>query len=86
MEIGMLWFDDSATPLAEKIQRAVGYYKEKFGRQPTLCLVNPATAPTEAESVSGVVLRHTPSVLPHHFWIGEGESQRQEQESRAVAA
>jgi hypothetical protein len=84
MNIGMLWFDnDPKTELALKIERAVGYYREKYGRSPTLCFVHPsmiaktsAPAPeTEAETeiplrAAGVEVRSSRSVLPNHFWLG----------------
>ena len=82
MNVGMLWFDnDPKTELALKIERAVGYYRQKYGRSPTLCFVHPsmiaktaAPAP-EAESevplkAAGVEVRSSRSVLPNHFWLG----------------
>lgn len=82
MNVGMLWFDnDPKTELALKIERAVGYYRQKYGRSPTLCFVHPsmiaktaAPAP-EAEveaplKAAGVEVRSSRSVLPNHFWLG----------------
>jgi hypothetical protein len=40
MDTGMLWFDNSKTDLEKKIQAAVNHYKTKYGKMPTLCLVN----------------------------------------------
>jgi hypothetical protein len=82
MNVGMLWFDnDPKTELALKIERAVGYYRQKYGRSPTLCFVHPsmiaktaAPAPeAEAEAplkAAGVEVRSSRSVLPNHFWLG----------------
>jgi hypothetical protein len=69
MDIGMLWFDDSPRTIDEKIKRAVDFYVEKYGRTPTLCMVNPATA-KEDGLVAGVQVRPARSVLPHHFMVG----------------
>ena len=80
MNIGMLWFDnDPKTELALKIERAVEYYRQKYGRSPTLCFVHPsmitktaAPAPdTEPPlKAAGVEVRSSRSVLPNHFWLG----------------
>jgi len=43
MNIGMLWFDNSKTDLFTKIERAAGYYHNKYGRRPNLCFVHPST-------------------------------------------
>lgn len=42
MNIGMLWFDnDPKSNLDSKIERAAIYYRDKYGRSPTLCFVHP---------------------------------------------
>jgi hypothetical protein len=69
MDIGMLWFDDSPRTMDEKIERAVAFYAEKYGRSPTLCMVHPSTTETGG-SVAGVQIRAARSVLPHHFLVG----------------
>ena len=78
MNVGMLWFDnDPKTELALKIERAVDYYRKKYGRSPTLCFVHPSmiakTASPEPEAplkAAGVEVRSSRSVLPNHFWLG----------------
>lgn len=87
MNIGMLWFDnDPKAELSTKIERAAVYYRNKYGKNPTLCYVHPSMLPetsipsTEGpqeekqhmESIksAGVEVRPTRSVLPNHFWIG----------------
>ena len=41
MNVGMLWLDDDRKrSLDEKVNRAVEYYREKYGRMPEMCLVN----------------------------------------------
>lgn len=72
MNVGMLWFDDDPrTALKAKIERAVGYYRQKYGRLPDVCLVHPSmllSAPTE--TFDKVTVRPNPIILPGHLWIG----------------
>jgi hypothetical protein len=87
MNAGMLWFDnDPKTALTAKIERAVDYYKHKYGRDPNLCLIhpkaleNPASESGAGENpiigksvlseVKGIVVRPYRPVLPGHLWIG----------------
>jgi len=72
MDIGMLWLDDSTRSVDEKVKRAVAFYTEKYGRQPTLCMVNPTTTESEG-TMAGVQVRPARSVLPHHFLVGVEE-------------
>ena len=52
------------------MQRAVDYYRQKYGAAPDLCLVNTATFAEEEKSVGPVKVQRTRTVLPHHFWVG----------------
>lgn len=86
MNIGMLWFDnDSKTGLTTKVERAVNYYRNKYGITPTLCFVHPSmlaisptppdSSPVEAQEekvmkAAGVEIRSNRSVMPNHLWIG----------------
>lgn len=46
MNIGMLWFDnDRKAELSAKVERAVSYYRNKYGISPTLCFVHPTMLP-----------------------------------------
>ncbi|HEX9029912.1 MAG TPA: hypothetical protein VF823_12110 [Anaerolineales bacterium] len=85
MNIGMLWFDnDPKAELNTKIERAAAYYRNKYGRTPTLCFVHPSMLPKvdgenskpEAKTVKSgdMEVRPTRSVLPNHFWIGVNSS------------
>jgi hypothetical protein len=48
MNTGMLWFDnDPKTTLTTKIERAVDYYRHKYGRDPNLCLIHPSMLPQD---------------------------------------
>lgn len=70
MHTGMLWYDDSQTSLALKIQKAVDYYQKKYGRLPDLCLVHPNMLKDTKTDESKVTVRAYRPVLPGHIWIG----------------
>lgn len=71
MKSGMLWLDaDARRTFEEKVQRAVEYYREKYGAMPDLCLVNTATLADDEVEVGPVKVQRARTVLPHHFWVG----------------
>jgi hypothetical protein len=78
MNIGMLWFDnDTKVDFFTRIERAALYYKQKYGKNPTVCYVHPSMIPQRAETpapspvkTGNIVVRENQSVLPNHFWIG----------------
>lgn len=79
MHIGMLWFDDDPKlALADKIEKAVAYYRQKYRREPNLCLIHPTllenvksgTEETVSKNIEGLIIRPYRPVLPGHFWIG----------------
>lgn len=74
MDTGMLWFDDSDRPLANKIERAVTYYQDKYRKAPNLCVVHPSMMPEGPSEVELVELKEATAVLPHHYWIGIHEA------------
>ena len=71
MFTGMMWYDnDPKTALTEKVHQAADYYRQKYGRIPDVCLVNPKMMP-EGEAREGkITIRANRSVLPGHLWIG----------------
>jgi len=74
MREGLLWFDDDPKrDLAQKVGRAVRRYRQKFGRPPNVCYVHPSLLNGRARHISGVRVLPLPSVLRHHFWVGEEE-------------
>ncbi len=85
MKVGMLWYDnDTKTALVARVERAAQYYKNKYGKPPTLCFVHPSMLPApetqapeeEPKLKSGEVeVRTSPAVLPNHFWIGVSPAQ-----------
>lgn len=73
---GLLWFDnDPHRPLEEKVERAVHRYREKFGRMPNVCYINPTLLAQNKKghilSIQKVTLKLVPSptVLPNHFLL-----------------
>lgn len=75
MKTGMLWYDDDKKrTLEEKVEMAADYYRQKFGRAPTLCLVNPRSMNGVPKKVAKVELRSAHNVLLHHFWVGIAEN------------
>jgi hypothetical protein len=72
MHTGMLWFDNSTTPLTVKIQKAVDYYNKKYGRSPDLVLVHPSMLETNQRQleINKLTVRPYRPVLPGHIWIG----------------
>ena len=49
MNIGMLWFDnDPKVNLDAKVERAASYYRNKYGKTPTLCFIHPSMMPIGA--------------------------------------
>ena len=71
MNIGMLWYDnDTKSDLPVKIERAVAYYREKYGDTPNLCFVHPSMLMEKTLNGLNIEVRTTHSVLPNHFWLG----------------
>lgn len=72
MKVGLLWFDDDPErDLAQKVGRAARHYRRKFGRLPNICYVHPSILHGRARRVGKIQIAPLPSVLRHHFWIGE---------------
>lgn len=71
MRVGLLWFDnDPGRGLDDKVARAAAYYRQKYGRAPTVCYVHPTTLNGGERRTGGIELRIARTVLPHHFWLG----------------
>lgn len=70
MKIGLLWFDNSKNPLSVKIEGAVSYYEKKFGRKPTVAVVNPTTSIDEK---CNLIIETSHSIMPNHIWVGMEE-------------
>jgi hypothetical protein len=83
MKSGLLWYDaDPQMGVQEKVARAAQRYRQKLGRCPTVCYVNPAAlgnAEPEVDclldgSIVRIRLSAAAQVLPHHFWMGEEDA------------
>jgi len=76
MKLGLLWYDDDPKRgLEEKIARAAQRYREKFGRMPNTCYVNPAMLGENALASGRVRVVPAENILPHHLWIGVSEGE-----------
>lgn len=72
MDIGMLWFDgDRKIDLQTRIERAVHYYQDKYGRVPNMCLLHPSTYGDEhLDDLKCIEVQSSTSIRPDHFWLG----------------
>lgn len=74
MKTGLLWYDDNPKrSLAEKVRRAARRYRQKFSTPPDVCYVHPS-ANGETHTVDDIRIVTLPSVLLHHYWIGQEEA------------
>ena len=79
MNEGMLWYDDDPKrALPEKVSRAAKRYRQKYGSAPNVCYVHPLVLENngEVKKVGQVRVASLPSVLRHHFWLGQEEHGR----------
>lgn len=76
MRIGMLWFDDNKSRnLEDKVERAAEHYEAKFALRPTICFVHP-TMLGNTTKISGIEIKGSNTVLPHHLWIGRNDDRQ----------
>jgi hypothetical protein len=68
----MMWFDaDRNLAVERRVERAATYYREKYGKTPTLCLVHPDTGKGDLPAQVGQLeVKALDTVLPNHFWVG----------------
>lgn len=67
---GLMWFDNTDKPLAEKIADAMIHYRKKFGANPNLCIVNPTDLEGALLNLRGVRIASARHILRHHIWVG----------------
>lgn len=74
MQTGLMWYDDDPRKtLDAKIEQAAARYREKYGRAPNACFVNPAqTGSTGGSEALRVVAR--PTIRLNYLWIGVDDS------------
>jgi hypothetical protein len=86
MRVGWLWFDnDPGRTVEEKVLHAVQRYREKFGRAPDVCYVNPQVVgdgELRCGPVRVVPARH---ILLHHFWLGVEANPKGSSRTKAAA-
>lgn len=71
MKVGMLWFEnDKGKPVDKRIAEAVGFYRQKYGLEPNVCMVSMQDAPEGERWLDGVEVKSSRSVLPNHYWVG----------------
>lgn len=77
MEIGMMWFDNKRKPFSEIIEEASEHFKQKYGLEANLCLINPSGMPTDEEGnflheerIGNIKIRSSSSVMPNNYWLG----------------
>jgi len=72
MKVGMLWCDgEDHREMPARVQAAANYYRNKYGRVPTVCFVHPSMLAAQNETkVDGVDIRPSLSVLRGHLWMG----------------
>jgi hypothetical protein len=61
------WFDDDVRkPVPQKLREGAERYREKYGADATMALVNPA----QACRCEGLVVKPASYVRVHYFWVG----------------
>jgi hypothetical protein len=71
MTTGLLWFDDRPNvSVKAKIEQAARRYRERCGRDPSVCYVHPRTLVDASELAIELELAGKQTVQPNHFWIG----------------
>lgn len=75
MTTGMLWLDDDRKrSVAEKVQRAADYYRNKYGAPVAEVHAHPRTLGDRPPAqVAGVRLVPDHTILPDHWWVLPGD-------------
>lgn len=66
MKIGLMWQDSNKSPLSVKIEGAIAFYEAKYGRKPTLAMVNPK----DYEDCNIIAIETSKSIRVNHIWLG----------------
>lgn len=67
------WYDpDKKKATARKLADAIARYERKWGRTPSVALMNVADA-TQLPDEAGVEVRVAPHVAPNTFFVGDDE-------------
>jgi hypothetical protein len=69
-----VWYDDNPKKTVEaKIDEAVLHYKQRYGQNPNICMLNEAAQPTDYETAThndGVKVLRAKNVPQNYFWVG----------------
>lgn len=67
----MLWqMDESKLPIAERISKAIAYFKDKYGRLPRFVLMSSReTELPQRGVVDGITVARTKNVPPGHLYL-----------------
>jgi hypothetical protein len=70
MKQGMLWYDNlNGRKLNERIEAAVNYFTQKYGKKPEQCFVHPGMIVGESASRLPIKVIADNKILEHHIWI-----------------
>ncbi|MBN2554932.1 MAG: hypothetical protein JXA97_03245 [Anaerolineales bacterium] len=80
MNVGMLWLDSNTRlDVSTRVQSAAEYYRKKYGRNPTLCVIHPEMVDESTpKHVGAIEIRMNSCVLANHFWLGIEEESHKE--------
>lgn len=68
------WYDpDKKKPTAVKLGDAIERHERKWGRRPTVALVNPEQASEITTAPLGVEIRPERHIAPNTFFVGEDD-------------
>lgn len=67
----MLWYSGEDAPAADRVTRAAEYYRSKYGKTPTLCLLSKSESAIPG-SVGGISCRSDARVDTGHLLMGVG--------------
>lgn len=67
-----VWYDDNPKkPVSAKIDEAVLRYRQKFGKNPSVCKLSDKMQPLElSDDVAGVKVQTAKNIPQNYFWIG----------------
>jgi len=66
-----VWYDDNPKkPITAKIDEAVLRYKQKFGKNPSICKLSEKMQTQSGEQVAGVKVQAAKNIPQNYFWIG----------------
>lgn len=74
--IGMLWFDNSRSSLANKIAKALTYYRGKYGKLPVAVYVHPDDLEPDCQP-DGLRVKTSGQVQRNHLFLVTNTTQQE---------